>query len=47
MTDEELRAALNQIISDAEQLPGVMGPTDDHLALVPVRMLRAARDRMA
>lgn len=46
MTDEELRAALEQIVASAESLPDSMGPTDGHEAAVPVRLVRAMLDRL-
>lgn len=47
MTDEELRAAIQQILDDLAELPELMRqPDDEHMVLVPVSILRASLDRI-
>lgn len=46
MTDEELRAVLQEIVDNAEQIPDSMGPTDSHQANVSVGVVRAMLERL-
>jgi hypothetical protein len=46
MTDEELKNKLEEIIADAEQIPGVMGDTNSLQAVVSVGFLREILERL-
>lgn len=46
MTDEELKAALAEIVRNAEAYHGAMGPTDDLQATVTVGVARAMLERL-
>lgn len=46
MTDEELRAILEEIVAAAEAAPESMGPADSHQAVVSVGVVRAMLERL-
>jgi len=46
MTDEELKAALTEIVRDADATPESMGPPDEFWTHVPVALVRAMLERL-